>query len=108
MATTLSTLAVYANGGTQCRRFLLQGAGTDTVAESVTIAHLLATWLVNATLASQILKVNLSKHLAATSVLAPWYVVSYSTTEVVLARAQVAASAANLEVELMAAHSVIL
>lgn len=108
MATTLSTLSAYANGGTQCRRFLLQGAGSDTAAESVTIAHLLGTWLVNATLASQILKVNLSKHLAATSVLAPWYVVSYDTTNIVLARAQVAASAALLEVELMAAHSIIL
>ena len=108
MATTLTTPAVYANGGTQSRRFLLQGAAADTAAESVTIAHLLGTFLPNVTLASQILKINLSKHLAATSVLAPWYVVSYTTTELVVARAQVAASAALLEIEVMAAHSIIL
>lgn len=110
MATTLSTLAPYANAGPtpQSQRFLLSGAAGDTVAESVTITHLLGSYLPNLTLASQILKCNLSKHLNAVSILSPWCLLSLSTTTIVVARAQVAASAALLEIELMAAHSVIL
>ncbi len=108
MATTLTTPVISGVSGTQSRRFLLQGAAGDTVAESVTIAHLLATWLPNVTLASQLLKINLSKHLNAASILSPWYVVSYDTTTLVVARAQAATSAALLEIEVMAAHSIIL
>ncbi len=111
MATTLTTLAPYANAGPlpQSQRFLLQGAAGDTVAESVTITHLLGSYLPNLTLASQILKLNLSKHLNAVSTVGVWYLVSIpNTTTIVLGRPQFAASAALLEVELMAAHSIIL
>lgn len=108
MALTLTTPAAYQFGGTQSRRFNIQYAAGETAAASVTIAHLLGTWLVNTTIASQILKVNLSKHNTINSALAAWALLSYDTTNIIIARNDVAASVSNLEVEVMAAHSIIL
>lgn len=103
MASTLTTQASIKEAAFR-QNFYLQGASTDTVAESVTITHLLP-GILNATDASQRLRWQLVP-LDASQNSIYLYEVSRGATTLVLARQQLASATLNSRVIVSLDHSV--